>query len=520
MRFFLIFFLLILCNLYSVVAQQQRYTLIGNHLQEQTEVMVFDSNGNIIAFGMALGDNPIGRGLIIKMNINLDSLRLSLTDSILDNVFIWSGCAIQNNTYSIGTRSTACCDSIGWYKFYIEKRNKEFELIDTFISSSSYYDKFLESVAQDNHIYAVGYTASYTTEAPGDTSLDGYIMKLDTNLNVIWGHNFGTTLYDQFLAVCSDSDGNIIAGGGTTNANPYDQLNNAYLVKVDTAGNLIWQKNYGLRYKTNEYVYALADARAGDGSFYAAIACYQFTIVGLDPLYGYSCIARLDANGDTLWIKRFRKYNQADWSVYNQRWYSGQIWDIEVADNGDVIFCGDWYNYTDSTNTNRDGFICRYTANGDSLWRYDLVVKGFNDFKNIVLDEQGYIYGVGRTQYIPGTNTLTPGGTSAIFVKLDANGCIWDSCTAQFVNSLPLPKNEMYLDVFPNPAAQVLHLRLESDNSPKEILIYDLNGRCVVKQQITNGITQLNISHLNAGIYVLQCINPYGETIVRKFVKE
>lgn len=461
---------------------------------------------------------PFSRGTIYKLNNKLDSLQLTETDSIIDNIDFWGSGSIGSNLFLIGTRSTSCCDSIGWFKFYIEKRNKNFELLDTFISTSTYYDKFIDGLSYDNYIYASGYTASYTTELPGDTSLDGYIMKLDTNLNKIWGYNYGTIFFDQFLAICTDSYGNIIAGGGTTDASPYDNLNNAFLVKVDTAGNLIWQKNYALRYKTTEMIYALADSKIGDGSFYAAIACYQYSIVGLEPNYGYSCIAKLDTNGDSIWVKRFRKYNEADWSGYNARWFEAQIWDIEVADNGDIIFCGDWYNQTDTTDT--DGFICRYTADGDSVWRYDMKVKGLTNFKSIALDNNGYIYGVGRTRYIPETTITTPGGASALFVKLDANGCIWDTCTAQYVTSLPLTTDEMYVQLFPNPANNELHIRLESDNSTKDLCIYDMSGRKLIQQQIVNGVTQLNVQALARGIYIMQLSNKQGQTIIKKFVKE
>ncbi len=499
-------------------AQVIRNKLIGNQGQEQIEKVLFDFNENLVSFGFVFENNMSRRGINILMKNNLDSINMKLTDTIQDHIYFWSGCIINNSLYNIGTRSTICCDSIGWYKFYIEKRNKNLELIDTFISTSYYYDKFGEALSSGNYVYASGYTASYTTELPGDTSLDGYIMKLDTNLNKLWGFNYGTIFFDQFLAICTDSYGNIIAGGGTTDANPYDNLNNAFLVKVDTAGNLIWQKNYALRYKTNEYVYALADAKQGDGSCYAAIRCKQYSIVGLSSLYGYSCIAKLDTNGDTLWVKRFRKYNQSDWSGYNARWFEAQIWDIEVADNGDIIFCGDWYNQTDTTGT--DGFICRYTADGDSVWRYDMKVKGLTNFKSIALDNNGFIYGAGRTVYVPGTSTLTPGGTSALFVKLDANGCIWDTCTAQYVTSLPLTTDDMFVHLFPNPTNNELHIRLESDNSTKDLCIYDMSGRNLLQQQIVNGVTQLNVQALASGVYILQLSNKQGQTIIKKFVKE
>ena len=83
----------------------------------------------------------------------------------------------------------------------------------------------------------------------------------------------------------------------------------------------------------------------------------------------------------------------------------------------------------------------------------------------------------------------------------------------QFVN----PK--FTINLFPNPANSSLKVWIEGAEQKAQIKVYDITGKLVIQQTSTATLTQLNISKLPAGMYMLN-VNNGKETRAAKFVKE
>ena len=75
------------------------------------------------------------------------------------------------------------------------------------------------------------------------------------------------------------------------------------------------------------------------------------------------------------------------------------------------------------------------------------------------------------------------------------------------------------INLFPNPAGDQLNVSVEGVDNRSEIKVYNLMGKLVMKQGSGNTLTQLNISKLPAGIYMLN-VNNGKETKAAKFVKQ
>ncbi len=74
------------------------------------------------------------------------------------------------------------------------------------------------------------------------------------------------------------------------------------------------------------------------------------------------------------------------------------------------------------------------------------------------------------------------------------------------------------LRIWPNPANNSLNV--VSDNNPIDyITIMDLNGKILMRKNVGNNNTILNVSHLPAGTYLLETVCK-GEVSVKKFVKQ
>lgn len=116
----------------------------------------------------------------------------------------------------------------------------------------------------NNNIYLTGLfngTVDFDPQSSIDTlSSNGlqdiYILKLNSNGNLIWAKSFGGSGWDNGKSIITDSIGNIITTGyyeNTVDFDPnigtYNLVSNGnhdiYILKLDSTGNLIWAKSMG-----------------------------------------------------------------------------------------------------------------------------------------------------------------------------------------------------------------------------------------------------------------------------------
>ncbi len=75
------------------------------------------------------------------------------------------------------------------------------------------------------------------------------------------------------------------------------------------------------------------------------------------------------------------------------------------------------------------------------------------------------------------------------------------------------------MNLFPNPTEGQLNVWLEGMANKAQIRIYDIMGKLVMQQQAVNALTQLNVSKLAAGVYMVN-VNDGKGTKSAKFVKQ
>lgn len=105
------------------------------------------------------------------------------------------------------------------------------------------------------------------------------------------------------------------------------------------------------------------------------------------------------------------------------------------------------------------------------------------------------------------------------------NYALYDStCTnvVQLVTKVLIPtgidaKEELVVEVFPNPAGEVLHVRLPFSTEPVEARILNLQGVELMRSKV-NGVATFDVSQLPKGIYFLQCVGAQSET--RTWIKQ
>ena len=79
--------------------------------------------------------------------------------------------------------------------------------------------------------------------------------------------------------------------------------------------------------------------------------------------------------------------------------------------------------------------------------------------------------------------------------------------------------SDVSMKIYPNPATNTLHVEFEGTDDPQGTLtVTDITGVVVLTQECHNPVTQLDVSNLTPGLYVVSFRNVQG-VVVRKFVK-
>jgi hypothetical protein len=223
---------------------------------------------------------------------------------------------------------------------------------------------------------------------------DVYLVKTDADGNELWSRTFGGPMNDYGAALARASDGGFaIAGQWEQNPQTFD----AYLVRTDAQGNLLWERTYDRG--DDERAHAVWPT--SDGGFVLAGQAWE-----LGPTFGsYDVwLIKTDADGNVEWDRLFAlEAESSDVAVAVQ----------ETADGGFVI-AGETQGSVWAV------YLIRTDALGHALWQ-----RTFN---------RGTVAGgraIAQTAdggFVVAGDWVTPiGGTDVLLFKTDADGVpVWD----------------------------------------------------------------------------------------------
>jgi len=140
-----------------------------------------------------------------------------------------------------------------------------------------------------------------------DESYKLLITKTDSMGNYLWHKAFGSNAYEYGSYIIEASNGNILTGGDTW----VTHSNNTrwYLIETDTAGNIIWERTFGRSNYNNGHVQGLIETA---DSNYLACGSYpvaRYGGGGGEYLWD-GCLRKIDTDGNLIWEKRYRFYSK------------------------------------------------------------------------------------------------------------------------------------------------------------------------------------------------------------------
>lgn len=242
----------------------------------------------------------------------------------------------------------------------------------------------IQSIALDGfgNIFAVGefedtcYWESIMKTTPGPEVNNMFIAKYDTSGNVTWVKTLSTTgvIHSRGYGVSCDESGNVYACGGTKGDTYFEgnylfTSNGDYdgtIVKFDSNGNYIWGRRLGGA--ESDKAYAIASDRNG----FVYVTGY---FVGTAE---FSSSVDLNGNGHTeIFLAKYNADNgNLDWAKMAGDTGFDRGWDVMVNINGNIVITGEFQTGYFGTNQaysrgNQDMFIAAYDSNGDNLWVVD-----------------------------------------------------------------------------------------------------------------------------------------------------
>ncbi len=154
-------------------------------------------------------------------------------------------------------------------------------------------DDFGESVLQasDGGYVIGGYTYSF-----GAGGYDMFIVKTDSQGDLEWQRTFGGSSGDYCYSVQQTADGGYLLGGASRHS--FDASTNMYVVKIDSKGDLEWENTYGG--DENDGCYSIQ--QTVDGGYILAGDSKSFSEGPCDyDMY----LVKIDSHGNLEWQRTF-----------------------------------------------------------------------------------------------------------------------------------------------------------------------------------------------------------------------
>ena len=139
-----------------------------------------------------------------------------------------------------------------------------------------------------------GYAVISETQSKGVGEADFWLFKLDAQGNLLWEKTFGGNKSDEPSSLLQTRDGSFVIAGETRSYGAGGS--DLWLLKLDSQGNLIWDWTYG----GNSDDSASSLIQTADGGYVVAGCTYSYGAGGSD-----FWLLKLDGQGDLLWDRTY-----------------------------------------------------------------------------------------------------------------------------------------------------------------------------------------------------------------------
>jgi len=277
------------------------------------------------------------------------------------------GYIIAGNTRSFGA---GCMDA---YLIKTDKNGyKKWE--KTFGNISEDYFRAIEKTTEGGYIIAGtinGYCGGWSSQDG-----DAYLVKINSSGTKLWEKNFGGSRGDYGYSVQQTSDGGYILAGGSHSYSYGGWCEDFYLIKTDNQGNKVWEKSHGW----GENDEARSVQQTTDGGYILAGYTYGYKASSCDVNQIDVYLVKTDPNGTRLWEKNFGG-SSSDWGYSVQQTSDGGYiiagnkgWGYIILSKGlEQTLQDTEFGATSEAEVSDYVYLIKTDSNGNKLWE-----KSFN----------------------------------------------------------------------------------------------------------------------------------------------
>lgn len=309
--------------------------------------------------------------------------------------------------------------------------------------------------------------------------------------NKLWDKTIGGSQGDAVHQICQVSDNSIIIIGISNSPVSGEKTqapigaNDVWLVKVDTNGNIIWDKTYG-----GNDIETGASLCYKQNSLY--ISCYSFSGISgtkTEPCIG-NCdywVLKLDVEGNKIWDKTIGGTSN---EIPNSIFISTDN-ELLIAGSSSSNISG---NKTENSYGLSDFWVVALDTNSNIKWQKTIGGSDYDGCYDLLeLANNNYMLFGYSSSGISGLKTDACRGQQDYWIVEIANDYgVHDNI-----------KND--LKISPNPFSQSTQITLNKTYQNIALAVYDIQGKQVAQQHYTNcSQIQLNRNLLTNGLYFVK----------------
>jgi hypothetical protein len=320
------------------------------------------------------------------------------------------------------------------------------------IASDASGNVYTTGVFQDTVDFDPGAAVVNVVSAGGS---DIFISKLDAGGNFVWEKNIGGIDEESGSAIKVDGSGNIYITGAFRNGFDFDPGigvynmlsasgdNDAFILKLDAAGNFAWARRIGGIY--SEWGHSVDVDNSGNvytaGEFERTVdfdpGAGIFNLTAADPFYPDIFILKLNPTGDFVWAKAMGGTS------------SDIAYSIDIDTTGNVFTTGSFMNTVDfdpgagvfnlTSAGSMDIFISKLDSSGNFMWAKGTGGTGEEKGWSLKLNAADNVFitgGFKSPTLIFNSDTLNNIGNHDVFIAKLSNVVPTCSASGSIVNNV------------------------------------------------------------------------------------
>jgi hypothetical protein len=381
-------------------------------------------------------------------------------------------------------------------------------LWQTSIGGSSYDFAYPVELTKDGGCIIGGETWSGISGNKTEANKGGkdyWVVKLDSNGQIEWQKDYGGSGTDILYSILSFDDGYLLSGVSASNISG-DKTENSkgggdyWIIRTDLTGNILWQKTIG----GNSADIPYKALKVSDGYVFGGVSNSSISFDKTENNRGgYDYwLVKTDFDGNVLWDKTFG----GDLDDYSSNFTS-------MIDGSGFVLVGTSYSGISGDKTvvnygEYNGWVIRTNENGEMMWQKGIGGSTSDGFNQVIeLGDGSILLGGGAISNVSGNLTVAGYGLDYWLVKLapeelGTKGVFGDR-----------------LVVFPNPVVNEVNINFAEPQAKVSLQLYNSLMQEIENVNYANVIQLTHPLKFPSGIYFIKITNQDGEVFQTKILK-